>query len=61
MKRLFLYSRHRDHAGSYWFGKEEDITWVDDLSALIGELDREFADRPVRAAVIPDGTVQMIG
>jgi nickel-dependent lactate racemase len=60
VRRLFLYSRHRDHAGSYWFGKKEDIIWVDDLSALIDELDREYAGRPVRAAVIPDGTVQMI-
>jgi nickel-dependent lactate racemase len=61
VRKLFLYSRHKDHAGSYWFGKRDDITWADDLGALIAELDRQYAGRPVRAAVIPDGTVQMIG
>lgn len=60
LRKLFLYCRHKDHAGSYWFGTKEDIAWVDDLGALIGELDREYAGSPVRAAVIPDGTVQMI-
>jgi len=60
VRRLFLYSRHKDHAGSYWFATKDDITWVDDLGALIGQLDREYAGKPVRAAVIPDGTVQMV-
>lgn len=60
LKKLFLYSRHKDHAGSYWFGKKEDIAWVDDLDGLIRQLDGEFRGRRVRAAVIPDGTVQMM-
>lgn len=60
LRKLFIYSRHKDLAGSYWFGKKEDIAWVSDLDALIGELDGAFRGKQVRAAVIPDGTVQMI-
>lgn len=60
LRKLFIVSRYKDHAGSYWFGKKEDIAWVNDLSGLVSELDREYSGKKVRAAVIPDGTVQMI-
>jgi lactate racemase len=60
VKKLFIYSRRKDHAGTYWFGKKEDITWADDLDRLVHDLSGELGGR-ARAAVIPDGTVQMIG
>lgn len=60
LRKLFLVSRHKDHAGSYWFGEKEDIVWIRDPASLISELDREYSGKKVRAAVIPDGTVQMI-
>ncbi len=60
LRRLFLVSRYKDRAGSFWFGADKDITWVNDLGALISELDREYDGKKVRAAVIPDGTVQMM-
>lgn len=60
VKKLVIYSRRKDHAGSYWFGKKEDIVWAGDLGTLVGDLDKEYGGR-ARAAVMFDGTIQMIG
>ena len=60
LKNLFIFARHKDHAGSFWFGKKEDIVWVDDLDILVSRLSGEYAGKRPRVAVIPDGTVQMI-
>ena len=60
LKKLFIYSRRKDHAGTYWFGKKADIAWAGDLDRLLHDLNEEFGGH-ARAAVIPDGTMQMIG
>jgi nickel-dependent lactate racemase len=58
-RRIFLFSRFKDLAGSFWFGKREEIFWYNDLSDIITLLDEEYSGKPVDACVIPDGTIQI--
>jgi nickel-dependent lactate racemase len=60
MRRLFVYSRHKDLAGSFWFGKKEEILWFNNLSDLIDVLAKDYRGRNADVLVIPDATIQIV-
>ncbi len=60
VKRIFLYSGWRDRANEWWFGGSDAVVCSGDLKAIVGAIDAEYGAAPVRAFVIPDGTVQML-
>jgi nickel-dependent lactate racemase len=60
IKSIHIYSRHRDHANEFWFGKKEDLLWHKSLEDMIGHLDDRYRSMAPDVLVIPDGTIQMI-
>ena len=60
IRRLFVFSRYRDIAGSFWFGRNEDISWHQDLSEIIDILDQRHRMGIPEVFVIPDGTIQTV-
>lgn len=59
VRRIFVFSRHRDAAGSFWYGKKDDLFWYSDLSELVRVLGAEYDGRTPDVHVIPDGTIQL--
>jgi nickel-dependent lactate racemase len=59
VRKVFIFSRHKDAAATYWFGKKEDVLWCRDLAEIIRILDEEYKGGPPDVHVIPDGTVQL--
>jgi nickel-dependent lactate racemase len=60
VKRIYIYSRHRDKANDWWFGSQEDIFWSGDLKEIIRILQEEYKGKHTDVHVIPDGTIQML-
>jgi nickel-dependent lactate racemase len=58
--KVMVYSRYRDMAGAFWFGKAEDVVWFRDMAQLVKTLDDESSGKPLRALVIQDATVQIV-
>jgi nickel-dependent lactate racemase len=58
VRRIFVYSRFKDHQGRCWFGQEDDVTWCNDIHGLMRDLDADYAGRSPTVFVIPDGTTQ---
>jgi nickel-dependent lactate racemase len=58
VRRIFLCSRYKDLAGSYCFGREEDLFWFRDVSEIVKVLDDDYRGRTVDVHVIPDATIQ---
>jgi lactate racemase len=61
VKRIFIYSRHKDLAGSCWFGKPEELFWYSDLESIVRRLEDDYRGRDVTAFVLPDATIQTAG
>jgi lactate racemase len=60
VKRVFIYSRHRDRANEWWFGSNQDLYWSGNLDEIVQVIAGEHGGKAIRAYVIPDGTVQML-
>jgi lactate racemase len=59
IRRIFVFSQYKDIAGSFWYGKKEDVLWCRDLGEIIRMLDEEYKGRIPDVHVIPDGTIQV--
>lgn len=59
IRRLFIFSRYNDPAGSFWYGRKEEQFWYKDLHAIVRLLDEDYRGRTPTVHVIPDGTIQM--
>ncbi|HME44909.1 MAG TPA: lactate racemase domain-containing protein [Syntrophorhabdales bacterium] len=59
VRKVFVFSRYKDVAATYWFGKKEDVVWCRDLTEVIRILDDEYKGRAPDVHVIPDGTIQL--
>jgi lactate racemase len=59
VRKIFVFSRHKDVAATFWFGKNEDGLWYRDLGEIIRILDEEYKGRIPDVHVIPDGTIQV--
>jgi nickel-dependent lactate racemase len=59
-KRIFIYSKYKDLANSFWFGERADLFWYSDLNKLVERLADDYKDRETTAFVLPDATIQMI-
>lgn len=60
LRRLFVYSRHKDLAGSVFFGGADRFTWTNDLGALVTQLDAEYGNESPDAFILPDATIQLM-
>ena len=59
VRRIFVFSQHKDAAATFWFGKKEDVLWYRDVGEIIRILDQEYKGRVPDVHVIPDGTIQV--
>jgi len=59
IRRVFVFSRYKDPAGCFWYGRTDEQFWHKDLDAIVKLLDHEYKGRPPVVHVIPDGTIQM--
>ncbi len=58
VRRIFLYSRYKDIAGGYCFGKDDEIFWYSDIKEIVKVLDEDYRGKAVDAYVLPDATIQ---
>ena len=59
IRKIFVVSRHKDVAATYWFGKKEDVFWSRNVGEVVRILDEEYKGRAPDVHVIPDGTIQL--
>jgi lactate racemase len=59
VRKIFVFSRYKDAAATFWFGKREDVLWYRDVGEIIRILDKEYEGRAPDVHVIPDGTTQV--
>ncbi|HVN23715.1 MAG TPA: lactate racemase domain-containing protein [Syntrophorhabdales bacterium] len=59
VRKIFVVSRHKDVASTYWFGKKEDVFWCRDAAEVVRILDEEYKKKTPDVHVIPDGTLQV--
>ncbi len=59
VRKIFVVSRHKDLASTYWFGKKEDVHWCRDVAEAVRILDEEYKGKTPDVSVIPDGTIQV--
>jgi lactate racemase len=59
VRRIFVFSRYRDVAGSFWYGKKEDVFWYRDLAEIVRVLEEDYKGRVPDVHVIPDGTIEV--
>ena len=59
VRRIFVFSQHKDVSGTYWYGNKEHALWYKSLEEIIRILDEEYKGRIPDVHVIPDGTIQM--
>ena len=59
VRRIFLVSRYKDLAGSYCFGRDEDLCWFRDVREVVKALDDDYRNRSLDVHVVPDATIQM--
>jgi nickel-dependent lactate racemase len=59
IRRIFIFSRFKDPAGCFWYGRKEEQFWYKDLDAIVKLLDEEYKGSTPSVHVIPDGTIQM--
>jgi len=57
-KGIFIYSRYRDIANEFWFGREDGIYWYKDIKEIIGILEDEYHNKTPEVFIIPDATIQ---
>jgi len=60
IRKLFIFSRYKDLAGSFWFGPRQEITWYNDFSEIISALTERFTTTIPVVYVIPDATIQTV-
>ena len=60
VRRLFVFSRHKDLAGSASFGEADSIIWVKDIDELIERLDEDYKKRDPDVYILPDATIQLV-
>jgi nickel-dependent lactate racemase len=58
VRRIFLYSRYKDLAGSYCFGADADLFWFSDVREIVRVLEDDYRGRAVDVHVLPDATIQ---
>ncbi len=59
-RRIFLYSRYKDLANSYCFGRDEDLFWFSDVREIVRVLEDEYRGRAVDVHVLPDAAIQTV-
>jgi hypothetical protein len=59
IRKIFVFSQHNDIAGSFWYGKKEDVLCCKDVGEIIRVLDDEYRGQVPDVHVIPDGTIQV--
>jgi lactate racemase len=59
VRRIFMFSRYRDRANEWWFGRKGEVYWMDNLAEIVAALEEEHKGPGVKVYVIPDGTIQM--
>ena len=59
VRRIFLYSRYKDLANSFCFGRDEDLFWFNDVREIVRVLEEDYRGRTVDVHVAPDATIQM--
>ena len=60
VKKVFVVSRYKDAAATFWFGKKEDVLWYRNIGEIIRTLEEEYKGRVPDVHVIPDGTTQIV-
>ena len=60
VEKVLVYSRYRDRANEWWFGKKEDTSWHKDLNEIIHILEEAYKHKSPDVFVLPDATIQTL-
>ena len=62
IRRIFVFSRHKDLVGGVFFGGAGSIMWVKDIGELIKRLDEDYdyKKRNPDVCILPDATIQLV-
>jgi len=60
VRKIFLYSRFKDKANEFWFGKDEDLVWSDSIDEIVHMLKGRLGYDRADVLVVPDATIQGI-
>lgn len=60
VRRIFVFSRHKDLAGSVFFGGAGSIIWMKDIDELIKRLDEDYKKGKPDVYILPDATIQLV-